>query len=124
MERHEETIINNEIERVLKVFMHAVECVPRVCEFNFHIVIGKNYVAFVSNEGEVRAIHDGSVFAEAKTANYKLLTDAWDMFVLKGRGQTVYSPRLAVDGKLFTTDELVDLVRRGFRVLLGIANWV
>jgi hypothetical protein len=117
---HRQEIANDEVERVMKAFMRAVEW---ACG-DFHIIIGNGYVAFVSSEGVVKAIRDGSVFVEARTANYRLLTDAWDMFVLKGRRQIVYSPRLAVNDKLFTTDELIDLVRRGFRVLLGVASWV
>ncbi len=44
------------------------------------------------------------------------------MFALKNDRQMIYSPRLAA-GEVYTADEFVDFVRRGFQSLLGAAGW-
>jgi len=125
-QRHEEKITNREIEHVLRTFVRAVECVPRgVCEPDTaRVVVSRHYVAFVVPNGEVKLINDGGLFAEVVAGNYKVMTDAWDMFTLKNDKQRIYSPRFVVDNKVYTTDEFVDFVRKGFQSLLGAAGWV
>jgi hypothetical protein len=121
-----EIITNDKIERVLEAFKSAVECTPRgICEpGGSHIAVSRRYVAF-ADKGEVRLERDGKqLFVEVRTDGCRLVTDAWDMFVLRCGGNAFISPRLAVGGKIFTTDEFIEFVRRGFRALLRTADWV
>jgi hypothetical protein len=91
---HKEVIENNEIKHVLRAFIDAVECVPRgICEPDaVDMSVSKRYVVAFVGGGEVRLDRDGkSVFAQVRTGNYKLLTTKWDMFVLRGNRQIVYT---------------------------------
>ncbi|MFZ8809170.1 MAG: hypothetical protein ACO2PN_13840 [Pyrobaculum sp.] len=123
-EMHKERIVNREVEHVLEAFAKTVECVSRgTCDCAAHVVVSRHYVAFVAPNGEVRLINNGGLFVEVRTS-CRLFTDSWDMFTLKNDKQRIYSPRLVVGNKVYTTDEFVDFVRRGFQSLLGAAGWV
>ena len=125
--RHEEKIVNSEIERVLKAFIDAVVCVPRgIClPDEAKIIISKYHVAFISDSGRIRLVQDKSFFVEAEANGCKIFTtDDYDMFVLKDGKEKIYSPRLVINSRIYTVDEFIDFVRRGFRAILSAANWV
>jgi hypothetical protein len=104
-------------------FKDAVECVSRgVCR-PAHIVVSKYYVAFI-HEGEIRLTREEKFFVEVKVDNSRLITDDWDMFVLRNDGQIISSPRLAVGREIFTTDEFIEYIRKSFQALLSAASWV
>jgi hypothetical protein len=122
---HKEIIRDSKIERILMAFKDAVECVPRgVCRPDeAHIAVSKYYVAFI-HEGEIRLMREGKfLLVEVKADNSRLITDGWDMFVLRNGGQIISSPRLAVGREIFT-DEFVEYIRKGFQALLSAASWV
>jgi hypothetical protein len=126
--QHEEKIINGEIERVLKAFIRAAECVPQgICEPNAaRITVSRYYVTFHSHVGEVTLARDGkTIFAEVRTEGNKIFT-ADEVFVLKDDRQRVkiYSPRVVINGSVYTTDEFIDFVRRGFWALMRAVGWV
>jgi hypothetical protein len=123
-----EKITNAEIAHALEMFWQAVECMPSgAClPDEVHIVASKNYVVFISPRGdEVRLIRDDkSVHLIVKAGNYKLVTDSWDMFTLKSGKRVIYSPRIVIGRETYTTDELIEYVRKGFKALLNAVNWV
>ena len=121
-----ETITNDKIKHVLEAFKSAVECVLHGCEPDeVHIVVSRRYVAFVIDGGEVKLERDGKqLFVEVRADGCRVVTDIWDMFVLREGKQVTYSPRLALNNETFTTDTFVDYVHKGFRTLLHAAGWV
>jgi hypothetical protein len=128
MEQHEETINEiGEIERVLEAFMRSVECVPRgICiPDNARVDISKYYVGFVSPHGIIRLERDGkSIFVTVEAGGCRLITTSYDMFMYRDDKKKVYSPRIAVGSNVYTVDEFVAFMRRGFQVLLSAASWV
>jgi hypothetical protein len=123
---HVEVIKNDRVERVLMEFKDAAECVPRgICRPDeAHVVISKYFIAFIGNEGEVRLVRDGKLHAEVRVNNTRLVTDSWDMFVFRSGSGLINSPRLAVGNAVFTTDEFIEFIRRGFQSIMLEANWV
>jgi len=121
-----ETITNDKIKHVLEAFKGAVECIRHKCEPDeAHIVVSRRYVAFVIDGGEAKLERDGKqLFVEVRADGCRVVTDIWDMFVLREGKQVAYSPRLVVGGKTYTVDEFVDYVHKGFRTLLRAASWV
>jgi hypothetical protein len=128
----QEVIINGEIERILEMFRSTVECVPRgIClPDEAKIVVSKYYVSFI-DDGEVKLVNGGaSSFVEVRAGSYLLLTNSWNMFALKHMDKLIaYGPRVAVGKEVYTADELIEFVRRGFKAILSkailsAANWV
>jgi len=124
--RHEEKIINAEIERVMKAFIDAVVCVSHgIClPDEAKTIISRYHVAFISDSGMIRLVQDKSLFVEAEANGCKIFTTDYDMFVLKDGKEKIYSPRLVINSRVYTVDEFIDFVRRGFRAILSAANWV
>lgn len=123
--RHEEEIINAEIERVMKAFIDAVVCVSHgIClPDEAKIIVSRYHVAFISDSGMIRLVQDKSLFVEAEANGCKIFTTDY-MFVLKNGKKKIYSPRLVINSRVYTVDEFIDFVRRGFRAILSAANWV
>jgi hypothetical protein len=124
---HKEVVINREIEQVMETFRSAIECVPRgIClPDSAHIIVSKYEISFITPGGEVKLMRgDKSTFVEVRAGDVRLINDSWDMFVLRSGNKVINSPRLAVGNMVFTTDEFVEYIRRGFQVILSAANWV
>lgn len=120
---------NGEIAQVLRAFRDAVMCVPwGVCTPDAaQIVVSKYFVSFVHGDGEVKVARDG---VEVRAGDYALFIDGYGMFILLRRNgdgtvtRLAYGPRLVLDNETFTTDEFVDYIRKGVKVLLSATNWL
>jgi hypothetical protein len=110
----------------MKAFIDAVVCVSHgIClPDEAKTVISRYHVAFISDSGMIRLVQDKSLFVEAETNGRKIITTDYDMFVLKDGKEKIYSPRLVINSRVYTVDEFIDFVRRGFRAILSAANWV
>ncbi len=112
-------VVDIEVEKVIKKFREAVSK-KRLGDAT--VIIEDGLLMFRAEEGEIRLFIAGiNQYLEIRTRSCTVSSTVNNEFSLTRPGVVKTAPKLVVDRDTYTVDELITLLRKGFRELLLLA---